>query len=233
MIERILPPGVAVSEAFDDPPDTALFPEEALLVRNAVDQRRREFATVRMCARRALAALGVPPVPVLPGRHGAPRWPDAVVGSLTHCAGYRAAALAEAAHIAMLGIDAEPHGPLPDGVLDAIALPRERSHLRDLRAAEPRVCWDRLLFSMKESVYKAWNPFTGRRLGFEDAEMRLDPAAGTFTARLLVRHPLPDGGHLDRLDGRWLVRDGLALTAIAVHASRLATTPERFPVPAE
>ncbi|MGW1719875.1 hypothetical protein [Streptomyces sp. NPDC002156] len=47
--------------------------------------RRHEFATVRRCAREALAALGLQPVPILPDRHGAPHWPATLLGSLTHC----------------------------------------------------------------------------------------------------------------------------------------------------
>ncbi|MDJ0461604.1 hypothetical protein [Streptomyces sp. H27-C3] len=136
MIEQILPPDVAVSEAFDDLADAPLFPEEAAVVRNAVDSRKREFATARMCARRALADMGLPAVPVLPGEGGAPHWPETVVGSLTHTRGYRAAVLGRRTHFATLGIDAEPHAPLPDGVIDVTALPAERDHL--LSSAQAR-----------------------------------------------------------------------------------------------
>lgn len=62
MIETILPNAVAGSEAFDDLPDAVLFPEEAAVISRAVEERRREFRTVRLCARRALRDLGLPPV---------------------------------------------------------------------------------------------------------------------------------------------------------------------------
>ena len=78
------------------------------------------------------------PQPVLPGERGAPRWPAGVVGSMTHCAGYRAAALVRAADLASLGIDAEPHGPLPEGVLRRVALPAERERLRAAGRAPAR-----------------------------------------------------------------------------------------------
>ena len=61
MIGRILPPGVAAEEAFTDPPDVKLFPEEEAAIAKAVDKRRREFTTARACARAALARLGLPP----------------------------------------------------------------------------------------------------------------------------------------------------------------------------
>src|SRR5262245_28830029 len=99
MIDELVPGAVTAVEAFVDPPDATLFPEEEAVVRAAVDKRRREFTTARVCARAALAKLGYPPIPILPGKRGAPTWPDGVVGSMTHCAGYRAAAVARATEV--------------------------------------------------------------------------------------------------------------------------------------
>jgi 4'-phosphopantetheinyl transferase EntD len=73
-----------------------------------------------------------------------------------------------------------------------------------------------MLFCAKETVYKAWFPLTGRWLGFEEADITLDPAAGTFTARLLVPGPEIDGRELTAFGGRWLARRGLIVTAICV-----------------
>ncbi|HEX2316656.1 MAG TPA: 4'-phosphopantetheinyl transferase superfamily protein [Thermomonospora sp.] len=212
MIEKILPAAVAVAESRHDSPDSVLFPEEEAVIARAVDKRRREFTTVRDCARRALAELGLPPAPILPGERGAPQWPAGVVGSMTHCEGYRAAAVARSGDVRALGIDAEPHGPLPDGVLDAVSLPTELGRLSGLRAAAPDVHWDRLLFSAKESVYKAWFPLTGEWLGFEDADVALLPD-GTFSARILLGRP----GRPTGFTGRWLVADGVAATAVTDH----------------
>ena len=216
MIEEILPARVACAEAFGDPPDTELFPEEEALLGRAVEKRRREFATARGCARSALAALGVAPAPILPGERGAPCWPPGVVGSITHCAGYRAAAVARARDMLSIGVDAEPDEDLPAGVLAAVSLPVERARLRDLAAAAPGTCWDRLLFSAKESVYKAWFPLTGRWLGFEDADITVNLADGTFGARLRVTAPVAGGSRLAGFTGRWLARDGLIMTAVTV-----------------
>ena len=226
MIEKVLPVDIAWAEAFGDRVDAVLFPDEAAAVARAIDRRRREFATARTLAREALAGLGVAPASVPPGQRGAPRWPPGVVGSITHCAGYRAAAVGRADRVRAIGIDAEPEGPLPDGVLGRVSLPAERAMLRDL-AAVPGPRWDLLLFSAKESVYKAWFPLTGRWLGFEDAEVAIDPAAGTFTARILVAdRSATDGAAAGTglpgepvpgvLRGRWLASDGILLTAVTV-----------------
>ncbi|MFJ1829925.1 4'-phosphopantetheinyl transferase, partial [Streptomyces sp. NPDC088178] len=133
MIEKILPSQVTVAEALSDPPDASLFPGEEELIRNAVESRRKEFITARWCARRALGELGLAPVPILKGERGAPIWPRGVVGSMTHCVGYRAAVVARRADVLTVGIDAEPHDPLPDRVLETIALATELQRERELR----------------------------------------------------------------------------------------------------
>jgi 4'-phosphopantetheinyl transferase EntD len=211
VIEEIVPATVACAEAFDDPPDAELFPQEAALITTASDKRRREFTTGRACARTALGRLGVPAQPILIAERGAPRWPPGIVGSITHCDGYRAAAVARARDIAAVGLDAEPDAALPDGVLDVVSLPAERARLAALAALAPGVCWDRLLFSAKESVYKAWFPLSGQWLDFEEADVTIGPD-GTFTARLLTAGPV------DCYAGRWLAAGGLLLTTVTVPA---------------
>nr|WP_203614820.1 4'-phosphopantetheinyl transferase superfamily protein [Streptomyces sp. SID13726] len=205
----------------DEPDNLTLYPEEAALVAAAVAKRRREFAMVRACARRAMEKLGVPPQPVLPGERGAPQWPAGITGSMTHCDGYCAAALVRAADLASLGIDAEPHGPLPEGVLESVSLPGERVRLRDLSARHPAVHWDRLLFSAKESVYKAWFPLTGKWLDFSEADIEVTvdperPLSGGLRAELLVPGPLVGGERRGVLEGRWTVRGGLVATSVTV-----------------
>ncbi|CAM5567352.1 4'-phosphopantetheinyl transferase family protein [Streptomyces avidinii] len=210
MIEELLPSGVTSSEAFDDAAPAPLFPAEAALMAGRRERRRLQFATARACARQALAGLGVGPVAVLPGPGGAPRWPSGVVGSITHCEGYRAAVVAPERVVAAVGIDAEPAGPLPSGVLGLIASPAERAALAALAAADASVPWERVFFSAKEAAYKAWYPATGIWLGFRDAELVLSPA-GAFTA--VLRPPVPSP--VDPVyEGRWLVGRGLVVTAV-------------------
>jgi 4'-phosphopantetheinyl transferase EntD len=216
MIEEILPGSVIAVEARHDSPSATLFAAEEAAVERAVEKRRREFTTGRACAHDALERLGLPPSPILSGERGEPRWPAEVVGSITHCDGYRACAVARASEIATVGIDAEVNAALPDGVEAEIARPEERVWLRELKREAPAVRWDRLLFSAKESVYKAWFPLTELWLDFEQASITVDPSAGTFSARLLVSGPLLGEQRVTVFSGRWLVRDGLILTAIAL-----------------
>lgn len=209
MIEELLPPGVVAVEAFADVPGEPPFPGEEDLIANAVEGRRREFVTARRCAREALAKLGHPPAPIRPGPKREPLWPAGVAGTITHCKGYRAAAVAPLTLLASIGIDAEPNGPLPDGVEESVTVPGEREMLAALQAGDPATHWGRLLFSAKESVYKAWYPLARRWLGFEDARLTIDPA-GTFRAELLVDGPVTE------LHGRFTVAYGLVATTVTV-----------------
>ncbi|THA71766.1 4'-phosphopantetheinyl transferase superfamily protein [Streptomyces sp. A0958] len=222
MLTKLLPSTVATAEATADPADVFLFPEEESLISNAVPKRRLEFGTVRWCARQAMGALGVAPAAVLPGRRGVPQWAPSVVGSMTHCTGFRGVALARERDFLSVGIDAEPNAPLRPGVLESIALPQELRRTRELEWAVPGIAWDRLLFSVKEAVYKAWFPLTGQELDFTDALVSMDAAQETFHARLL---PGPDElspAGPTTFSGRWSAQNGVLVSAIAVPARRPA-----------
>ncbi|HEY3970344.1 MAG TPA: 4'-phosphopantetheinyl transferase superfamily protein [Solirubrobacteraceae bacterium] len=216
MIEQLLPACVAAVEARHKELDVRLFSEEEAQVGKAVEKRRREFTTARACAREALGQIGLAAVPIATGERGEPLWPADVVGSITHCEGYRACAVARSSEILTIGIDAEPNAALPEGLLADIARPEELPGLRRLRMEHADVHWDRLLFSAKESVYKAWFPLAKRWLGFEDARVTFDPSTRAFTARLLVSGPVLSGRPLSGFSGTWMVSDGLVVTAIAV-----------------
>ena len=216
VLDGLLPSSVAVEELWEHPADLGLFPGEAASVSRAVEKRQREFAAVRRCARAALTRLELPPAAILPGKRGEPVWPPGVVGSMTHCTGYAAAALAMSDDIAGLGVDAEPHGPLPDGVLDLTSLPGERARIARLTDQDPGTHWDRLMFSMKEAVYKTWFPLTRRWLDFTEAETDVDPERRTFCARLLIPGPIVDGVRCNQFAGRWTIADGIVVTAIAL-----------------
>ena len=205
------------AELFGDPEDLAPLPEEEALIARSVAKRRNEFVTVRHCARVAMGHLGVAPAPILKGEKGEPQWPDGVVGSLTHCEGYRGAVVGRIPAVRSVGIDAEPHDVLPGGVLKAISLPVER---REIGALPAGLHWDRILFCAKEATYKAWFPLTQRWLGFEDAHISFEVdstgSSGAFVSRILIDPAARSGPPLTELAGRWSVASGLALTAIVL-----------------
>src|ERR1700754_3814333 len=202
LLRALLPPSVAVAEAFGDDPGEPVFPGEEALVAAATEGRRREFVTARRCAREALESLGAPAVAIRSGERREPLWPDGVVGAITHCRGYRGAAVARASELDGLRIGAEPHGGVTAGGRNLIVGEGDDETLDDLAARRPEVHWDRLLFCAKEAVYKVWYPLFGSWLGFEEASLSIDPDSGTFTAT--IRRP-----EMSELTGRFAVADGL------------------------
>jgi 4'-phosphopantetheinyl transferase EntD len=212
LFASLVPPGVVVVEVRDLPGHAVQFQPETATVVGAIDKRRRELTARRFCAREALNQLGVPAAPILPGRSRGPDWPEGFVGSITHCAGYAAAAIGRNADFLAIGIDAEVHRGLPAGVLELVSTQEERIHVATLQPTN--IPWDRLLFSAKESVYKAWLPLTDRSLGFKDVLVTFMPDR-QFAARLLVS---ADCGarRLACLMGRYDVGHDLVATAVVV-----------------
>lgn len=241
VIASLLPPEVASAETREPGELDQLPAAEAAIVSGAAPRRVAEFAAGRLCARRALAAIGHVDWPLLRGDDREPLWPAGVVGSITHTDGYYAAVAARAGQIATVGIDAEEHDRLPEGILRRISLPEEAAWI-GARAGDG-VHWDRLLFCAKEAVFKCWFPLTHRWLEFEGARIEFgtdggprpfsvddalggradsaklgarEIARGTFEATLLVAPPVVDGRPLERLPGRFLITEELILAAITV-----------------
>lgn len=213
-LASILPDACAVMEARNDILGAFLLPEEAEALGEVAPARLREFTTGRMCARRALEALNYPAAPILRGTHREPLWPPGIVGSITHCRGYCGAAVARRAHLSALGIDAEPHEELSRAVLKHVAFGEELDWLRGHH--DPTVCWDRVLFCAKESVYKAWFQLTERWLGFEDVTVTMIPEEGKFLARLKRHAAIAQRRVCTEFTGRVIVDTGIILTAVVV-----------------
>jgi 4'-phosphopantetheinyl transferase EntD len=216
VLAQILPPQVVSAELFGEPRAGGLLPAEQAAVANAVELRRREYATVRRCARSCLRRLGYGDQPILAGEGGAPGWPAGVRGSMTHCDGYAAAAVVAARLACAIGIDAEPDAPLPDGVLDLVATPAEKDRVSAMPGGPGEPRWDRLLFSAKEALFKAWSPLVGQWLEPGETQVVLGPRPGRFTAVVSPR-PTSGGRRLGpSFHGRWARDRGILVTAVVV-----------------
>ncbi|MDG4793427.1 4'-phosphopantetheinyl transferase superfamily protein [Micromonospora sp. WMMD1082] len=214
----LLPPAVAVAVA--EPADWSgqlLAEEAACLGERAVASRRRDFTAGRVCARRAMAALGLPPVAVPAAADRSPVWPAGTVGTITHTRDYCAAAVAHRDELRSVGMDAEGHKELSAGVRRLICLPEEEAQCARL---PPGIFWPTVIFSAKETVYKVWHPIVGSWLDFHDALVHLDPDAGTFTARIApARIAAASDAHPPALvTGRFAVDADLVRTAATLAA---------------
>ena len=217
MLTKILPAAVVCSEQIGRLSGFLLEEEERALGLGVVQKRRESFTAGRTCARQALRALGMPQVSILRGREREPVWPDGIVGSITHCDGYCAAALAYSRDFISLGIDAEPNEPLPGDVLQSIALKAEIDWLQ--RAPKSSLCWDKLLFSIKESIYKTWYPVARCWLGFEQVLVTIEPETNSFIGTVLPSASVQAPRHMSSFQGQYLVEESLLVTSICIPQS--------------
>lgn len=185
--------------------------------------RTAEFAAGRDCARIALREIGIAHAdrPILADEHGAPIWPDGVVGSISHTTGWTGAVAARRGlhgGIASLGLDAEAAAPLPDGVLDVVASDAERASLAHLARVDSATHWDAVLFATKEAAYKAWYPLTGVVLHHEQVAVVLT-RDGRFRAEASdgIRMPC-------RVRGRWRAGPAVVTTLAVISSSRWGRT---------
>lgn len=215
-LTAVVPETVAVADSAESKRIDTPFEEElAGISGRAAGKRHREFAAGRTCARRAAARLGCGPAAIPIGEQGCPTWPAGLTGSITHCRSYWAAAAARSSHVASIGIDAEISAQITDRLTERIAL---RSELRQISGLASEIPWGRVLFSAKESVYKAWYPLAHRRLRFKDVHVVFNAATQSLRADLLVDGPIVAGRRLEHFNGRFDVTHGVILTAFTVPA---------------
>lgn len=182
------------------------------MVANAPTARRREFAAGRVCARLALQAIGIEGFALLAGAHRQPLWPVGVSGSISHCGTCCAAVVCNDPEIIGLGLDIERIGPVTELPLEVTCTVGESAWL-DAQPADARTELAWVLFSAKESLYKALFTQYQAFIEFGEVELRIDSANQTFTAtsttseiaELLCRHPQT---------GRFIIDDAFVFTGV-------------------
>jgi len=211
-VEGLFPPGVIAFETRIGGTPEDLFPIEREHVIRAVDTRVAEFAAGRMCARAAMAVLGLEPTPVPAGKDRAPIWPTGVVGTITHTDDYCVAVVGEATRFAALGIDAEAAGRLKPDLWHLTLHTEERKALLGMpeEAARARAT---VLFSAKEAFYKCQYAMTKSWVGFEDVIVKVEGDAFDVT---VVEQTRPVARIQKRWTGRYLTDESLVLAAVAL-----------------
>ena len=197
---RGLFPDGAIAAELREPGDPALLlpAEAACLASGAVEKRRREFAAGRLCARRAIAELGIQDFALRVAQDRQPLWPDSLVGSITHTGGLCAAVVAPKTCLDAVGLDSEVVGGVAPDIWPTISVPSELAWLESLPVAQ-RAAAVTLIFSVKEAFYKCQYPVTAEWLNFED--LRVEP----------VKWGAPAGGILIHATRRLSIEDRVAL----------------------
>jgi 4'-phosphopantetheinyl transferase EntD len=217
----LFPPGAIAAELSAAGNPDLLLPTEAVHLARAVPARVQEFAAGRLCARRALEEFGIADFPIRVADDRQPIWPPAMVGSITHTAGFCAAVVAECARIRALGLDTETVGDVSEEIWPGIYAPADGAWIASLPAVE-RPAAVTLIFSAKEAFYKCQYPLVREVLGFHDVSvevMEWGVAGGMFLIHPLrplaiARHAAPP------LPGRYLFHErfvtaGMGLAAAA------------------
>lgn len=192
--------------------------EETALVAASQPEVRAMFAAGRSCARRALAALGARPEPLLragpaaSGADRAPAWPQGFTGSIAHTRTHCAAIAARTRTHRAVGLDLETASRVTPKLLDRICTAPERSALE----SDPDPGRRALHFAAREAFYKAWSPLTRRAIGFRDVEVLVHDAM-RFEVR--VRDGL-DIAPFERASfgGSWAMAGELIVAVVVVPA---------------
>lgn len=166
---------------------------------NAVLKRQVEFAAGRWCGTQALRQLGyLGAAEIGIAAHRSPCWPNGYLGSISHSQGWAVAIVGlradSASHIAhadtpcLQGIGIDVETILPN--ITAQSLARRVAINSELALGAPHglpfETWVSLLFSGKESLFKALYPSVGRYFHFHDAVVdALDLAQAQFSLRLV------------------------------------------------
>jgi 4'-phosphopantetheinyl transferase EntD len=213
----LFPAGVAAAELREPGDPGLLLPEEAARLGRAVPKRMQEFAAGRLCARRALAEFGIADFPIRVADDRQPVWPDRMVGSITHTAGFCAAVVAERRHIGAVGLDSEVVGDVNAEIWQSICVPIETAWIASLPAAQ-RPAAVTLVFSAKEAFYKCQYPLVREFLGFHDVSVQAaewGAGEGAFTIHPIRDIAIARDGALP-LQGRYLFHERFVTAGMAM-----------------
>lgn len=199
-LRALLPAEVVVVEGRLADARGELFDAESAAAANAVPRRRHEFSAGRFMAHTAMQMLLGRAFALPMGPDRAPLWPEGVIGSITHTDAFGAVALALRGRWASVGIDLDVVSRFDASLASIICTPRERR----------LGLWLPLVFSAKESVYKAQFALTRQWLDFADLEVSVE--AGRFEAALQREAGVFRAGHV--FEGRWLEAAGLVATSV-------------------
>ena len=153
--------------------------------------RKNEYLLGRVCASRAHELCTNKELLSLPtNADRSPQWPSDVVGSISHNQYWVGAAVAWEADLIGVGIDFEVMGRTKLELAKQIRSPGDILKHPELSDEDLLT----IIFSCKESLYKALYPSVKKFFGFEDAALsKLDLSNGTFTIDLLTQLSLKFG----------------------------------------
>ena len=146
-------------------------------------KRHSEYLAGRLCA---AGALETGQLPARDADSGRPVWPYGWCGSITHSHGQAAAVAAAQSDWKGLGLDMERLLETQRALrLHSAILTKDEQNWLNTGSDDSAPRLLTLIFSAKESLYKAINPLTGVYFGFQDAQVTEYRQDGQLTLQLL------------------------------------------------
>jgi phosphopantetheine--protein transferase-like protein len=191
-----------------------LYPEERVSIQNAVAKRQQEFGAGRLCARKAMARLGIKDSPLLKGTDGQPVWPAGIVGAISHSNVWCGAAVARQEDIRGIGFDIETIDRVSMQIAKKVLTPLEMEWVNaSVEEVQKRLA---LLFSAKETVFKCVAPVYGKSFGFYDMVITHATEEQSFEVKLndKISAEVPN---CSTLIGRYLMYEGDVFTGMVLY----------------
>lgn len=184
-------------------------------IENYHPRRKNEFLLGRVCASKAYEMRFGSELIFLPiGENRSPLWPNEVVGSISHNQFWVGAAVSNTPSLLGVGIDFEVMGRTKSELSRHI---RTKEDLREHTFFSETELLT-IIFSAKESLYKALYPTVKNFFGFDAAAVRkIDEELGTFAIDLVSKIS-PDFGPSERFqfEGRFEVIEKTCLTVLEI-----------------
>ena len=137
--------------------------------------RKEHYRSGRICAGEVLSKLGTLGQPVLRDpQTREPLWPEGISGAITHSGKWAAAAAGKTSDVSGIGIDLEDLERQVDSRISRhVCIPEEQKWLQECGEdfLEQNL---KIIFSAKESIFKAFFPYTRTYLHFHDARILME-----------------------------------------------------------
>ena len=137
--------------------------------------RKEHYRSGRICAGEVLSKLGTLGQPVLRDpQTREPLWPEGISGAITHSGNWAAAAAGKTSDVLGIGIDLEDLERQVDSRISRhVCIPEEQKWLQECEedCLEQNL---KIIFSAKESIFKAFFPYTRTYLHFHDARILME-----------------------------------------------------------
>ena len=159
-------------------------------IKNSVVKRRADFLAGRITAMLSLEKIGIKNTNVSVGNNRMPIFPEGCVGSITHTCERAFVAVSKKENISLIGIDCEFFFPslLARNISLEILLDSEIKNFNKMKISFSLYCT--IVFSAKESLFKALYPVVGAFFGFKCAQVEINSDISGF--KIKVIRPLGD-----------------------------------------